>query len=534
MTWDETKQTAADPDNPNANEQLTASDWNAHVREQKAGRVGEWVVYEDSGTWYAEGPDGASETSGSAPGTVLQHAADNASLYVHLRSSVSDTNDITTTVTIPSGVSFLGPGLRGTASVYGSADPVFKMEGGGFFGNIWIRKDVGVSMGSGDGVVFEGMGRGSEIRNVNVTRTNGNGIAMNGCQQMSVYGLYFAACGDPANDTGELRLDNRASDGLETNAVNFYGLHSHGDANPQGTFIQMRASNHADNDRPRNIRVNGINLENGPSSAVPIIEVCGRDNHFENVRLQGIDDASCAFQLQAPRARDMTFSDVKIIGETGGGHNGFSNADSTTASSQSGTDWAPIISGSFIQVDGEGVLLAGYNQSDQALVLDNVVFPDRSSGTTAVDVTASKDVTPAVSLSDVDAGGQLISIQGARLKVSAVSNASWDSSFGSEFGPHIVADDGSMSRLHGQTASTDGSGNADVDFTTTCQFPAGASVTAEVTTDTLGNRPYQIETSVIDSGGDGTPDTARATVYDGGTTVGSGDVTVALYVHPHT
>ncbi|AFH22133.1 hypothetical protein OSG_eHP18_00115 [environmental Halophage eHP-18] len=33
MTWDDDKSTAADPDNPNADEQLTASEWNTHVDE---------------------------------------------------------------------------------------------------------------------------------------------------------------------------------------------------------------------------------------------------------------------------------------------------------------------------------------------------------------------------------------------------------------------------------------------------------------------------------------------------------------------
>jgi hypothetical protein len=33
MTWDNPKNTASDPDNPNADEQLTASEWNTHVDE---------------------------------------------------------------------------------------------------------------------------------------------------------------------------------------------------------------------------------------------------------------------------------------------------------------------------------------------------------------------------------------------------------------------------------------------------------------------------------------------------------------------
>jgi len=33
MAWDNTKSTASDPDNPNADEQLTASEWNTHVDE---------------------------------------------------------------------------------------------------------------------------------------------------------------------------------------------------------------------------------------------------------------------------------------------------------------------------------------------------------------------------------------------------------------------------------------------------------------------------------------------------------------------
>jgi len=35
MPWDDDKSTAADPDNPSANEQLSADEWDAHVADQK-------------------------------------------------------------------------------------------------------------------------------------------------------------------------------------------------------------------------------------------------------------------------------------------------------------------------------------------------------------------------------------------------------------------------------------------------------------------------------------------------------------------
>lgn len=35
MAWDDDKSTAADPDNPAADEQLTAAEWDAHVADQK-------------------------------------------------------------------------------------------------------------------------------------------------------------------------------------------------------------------------------------------------------------------------------------------------------------------------------------------------------------------------------------------------------------------------------------------------------------------------------------------------------------------
>lgn len=519
MTWDETKQTAVDEDNPNANEQLTATDWNDHVREQKAGRFGEWVVYEDGGTWYAEGPDGATETSGSAPGAVLQHAADNASLYVHLRDSVPDTNEITTTVTLPSGVSFIGPGLRGTSTVYGSADPVFKMEGGGFFGHLWLRKDVSSAMGTGDGIVFEGLGRGSEIRGVNVTRTNGNGIVMNGCQQMSVYGLYFAACGNPANDTGELRLDNHPDDGLETNAVNFYGMHSHGGADPQGSLIQMRASNHPDNDRPRNIRINGINLENGPSSAVPVIEICGRNNHIENARIQGLDDASTVFQLQAPRARDCTFTNLSIIGgDATAPTHGFSNAGASAASSQSGVDWAPIVNKALIDVPGIAVFLDSFNQTGTPLYVSNLWNPANNSGGNAlIDVLAAKDATPGVFLSNIDANGASISIQGTRLSVSEVRNTTWTSQ-SAEFGPRLIADDGSFTPRF--VSANTSSGVASVTFSGDFELKDGiAHATAP-----RGSGTVVQGVELDDNNGDGDLDRVRANVLnvDDGTNAADG------------
>jgi len=36
MPWDDDKSTAADPDNPSANEQLSADEWDAHVADQKS------------------------------------------------------------------------------------------------------------------------------------------------------------------------------------------------------------------------------------------------------------------------------------------------------------------------------------------------------------------------------------------------------------------------------------------------------------------------------------------------------------------
>ena len=35
MAWDDDKSTAADPDNPEPDEQLTADEWDAHVQDQK-------------------------------------------------------------------------------------------------------------------------------------------------------------------------------------------------------------------------------------------------------------------------------------------------------------------------------------------------------------------------------------------------------------------------------------------------------------------------------------------------------------------
>ena len=39
-------------------------------------------------------------------------------------------------------------------------------------------------------------------------RTDGDGMVMAGCQQMTVNNITFGRVGDPANDTGELRLTN--------------------------------------------------------------------------------------------------------------------------------------------------------------------------------------------------------------------------------------------------------------------------------------------------------------------------------------
>lgn len=455
------------------------------------------VVYEDAaaGEWVCQGTDDTSRFAD--PTSALQQAETNGG-RVHLADSVDSTDAISATIVITD--DFRGPGVRGSGNVYvdGTIGTGFRFEGSGRYENLWLRGQNG----STDLVVFRDVGRGAVIQDITCFNTNGNGMVMEGVQQATARNLTFGKCGDPSADTGELRLDNSPTDSLETNAVNIQGLHSHGANDPQGTCIQMRASN-TGTDRPRNIHVSDVNLENGPSSAVPIFELCGRDNWFRGVRAMGIDDASTVFQLQAPRAPSMHIRDVVAIGTTNT-LNLVSNEGATAASSQAAVDDMANVHGCDTDVDGAVINAPNFNQTDDPLMVSNL----RCNGSGGViDVTASQDATPGVFLSQIDGGAQSVSVQGARLSVSAVRNVSW-SSQSADFGPRLISDDGSFSPRFGSADTT--SGTAEIDFTGDFELKNGI---VHASAPRLDNTIVR-GTSLDDTSANGDFDTARADVVN--------------------
>lgn len=367
------------------------------------------------------------------------------------------------------------------------------------------------------------MGRGSVVEDVTIFGTTGHGMVVAGCQQMTFRHITVSRCGRVQDDTWSIYLTNSPTDGLETNANNWYDLQSHGGA-PQGGLIAMRADQHPGSDHPRTQHFYGLNVENGPQTAgVPLIEVAGRDHLFSGGRLVGIDAVDNVFKAVAGnRARNIRIKDLVCIAKTGNNTTFYYSNGVGTAS--------PSIADCEIQTDGIGIHLDFYNQTRSGLNVSDVDFRDTP---TPIKVKASKNVRPAVQLSNLSGSGE-IAVQGAQLQVSNVTSVSWKRNFSHGFSPHIISDDGSFAPLYDRSASTNSNGIATVDFVGTCQFPGGASVDVALELDRLGASPYLYETAMVDSDGDDTPDRAMCTVYKrDGSPVGSGDVTVALSVRPH-
>lgn len=524
MAWDDDKSTATDPDNPNADEQLTADEWDGHVLSQKNGRPTAWVVYGDGSTWYAEGQDGDSGTSGTDPATVLQYALDRGDTW--LVDSIPADDPITSTVSCGSS-DFVGPGSRGSGVVYidtDQADPGIKMSSTGTFRDGHFRGDpdtVSGTFGGGTLLRFEDMGRGSLVSNVSVFGTRGNGIEVAGCQQMRFVHITTSVCGDVGSDTWHLYLTDSPSQDLETNANNWIDIQRHGEGGVDGGWIAMRSDQGPSTDRPRTQQFIGINVENGPStSGVPMVEVTGRDHVFMGGRIGNIDHADAFFQVPsgAGRARDVKIQSLKCI--EGSAHSmHFWDANGLAVAT-------PYVDNCLVDVSGTGILLDNYNQTNRGLKVSNSDF--KSTPTILSTPNTSKDAGDPVTLSNVHGGGD-ISVQGARLAVSNVPEANWVSQ-NAEFGPRLIGSDGSFTPAFFSADTSGGNGVAQSTFSGDFELKGGF-LHAETGTGATGS--IVEGTTLTDTNADGDLDTARARVVNtsDGTTVSDG-VTVNFYVQP--
>lgn len=526
MAWDDDKSNAADPDNPNADEQLTASEWDQQVIHQKDGQVADYVVYESGGTWYADGPWGTSGTSGSDPATVLQHAATNGSV-VRLCNSIPTDGPLTSTVTFD-GTSLIGPGGQGQATVYVDGEQTstgIKVTGTGTVRDIWLRGDpdtASVTFTTSDLLWLEDMGRGSLVDNVALFGTRGNGMVVAGCQQTTFRSIMSSTCGDPSSDTWHIYLTNSPTDGLETNANVWVDTQRHGSGGVDGGWIAMREDQHTDTDYPRTQHFVGINVENGPTdSSTPVVEVAGRDHVFGPGRIGNIDVATAIFQVvSGNRARDCVIYGLRAIAGTDDpATTDFWDANGVAVATPT------VIGCPQIDMTGSGIVLDNYNQTNTGL---QVVGSDFGSTDPIVDVTAGQDAGEAVLLSNVQGTGG-ISVQGARLAVSNVPDASWGS-FADDFGPRLIANDGSFISAFFSADTAGGAGVAEYSFTGDFEL-----INGELYATTGRGTGTVIEgTSLDDTSANGDLDTARAHVVNvsDGTDAADG-VTVNFVVYPH-
>jgi len=471
-------------------------------------RSAEWVVHNEGGTWYADGPSGTSGTSSADPAPALQHAADNATRSVKLADSVSDTNPISTTVTIPPGVSFFGPGVRGSAKAYGTADPVFLFDGGGMYGNLWVRGDANSNRGSNDLVVYRGLGRASLVQNINVFGTTGNGHVFEGCQQHTVFNIASAKTGDASADTGAFRFDNHPDDGLETNALEIYGIHAHGTGH-LGSVIQMRASYGSGSDRPRNLTFHGLNMENGPQdSTVPVIEVSGRGNSFIGGRINGVDQSQWVFAHIGPRARDTLYEALEIIAETTNGTEVWRSGDNgTTVGTQALNRHAPIIRNCVVRCDGSAVHHDENANAGTPLSIEGLEVRNANK---LVEVVAPQNGGPTVHIDGLRGDGTAqMDIQGAPISVSGLTDIGGWASQNTNFSPRVVRHDGSIRPLVNRTATTFSNGVAEVDFRGDFSWTSRPHIHA-VTDRGTG---YSVQgVSMNDASGNGDFDMVRANV----------------------
>lgn len=497
---------------------LEATSFNTPVRHT------EWVVYNDDSQWHASGPDADTVFSDADPATVIQYALDRGD--TNLVDTVPSSDPITTTIDC-GGNDFIGPGVRGSASVYvdtDQADPGFRKTSGGYFGNIWLRGDPS-GLTSGDLLWLQDMGRGSVVEDVSMFGTTGNGMVVAGCQQMTFRNITVSRCGDPVSDTWCLYLTNSPTDGLETNANFWVGTHNHG-GNDQGGFIAMRADQHVDTDYPRTQMFMGINCENGPQSgSVPLIEVSGRDHVFTHGRLAGLDGPTSVFKCVGGRARNIRISDLNIIG---------ANMDIWQANGL-GTA-SPKFENCYIDVGG-AIVLDFYNQSDHPLMVSDCEI---LGGGDKIQVTASKNAGKTIYLSNTDFTGN-IDIQGAPVSVNNVRvSGSWTGDTNG-FGPFPVKDDGSFSPAHKVAAPTDANTSANVSGVFTWDFfeqfqLSSLPVPYAYVSDDPGDDQYGIsELKFVDDSGDGFYDQMSCVVRDSagvvvdGTT-GNYEVTFDMFI----
>jgi hypothetical protein len=244
----------------------------------------------------------------------------------------------------------------------------------------------------------------------------------------------------------------------------------------------------------------------------------------------GIDDASTAFAIQDPRAPSMHIRNITCIGATTNGFHFVSNDPADVASSQSANlDDMPSIQGCDVDTDDVAILAESYNQTDNPLVVSGTDFYG-SGG--AIEVSAAQDGGEPVRLSSLDCGGQSVSVQGARLAVSAVTNATWTSQ-SQDFGPRLIADDGSFEFTQMGADTSGGGGLADFRFSGNFELLDG-DVTASVDRTTDSGAIVEA-TSLADSTGNGAYDTVEAQVVNtsDGTDAADG-VTVQFVVHPRS
>lgn len=483
-----------------------------------------WRVFKAGGRWHALGPPDESGTSGTDPATVLQYALDRGSTW--LVSSVLSDDPITSTVEWTS-TDFRGPGARGSGNIYvdtDQADPGFKKVGQGEIRDCRFKGDPGGSRGAGDLLWVEDLGRGSLVENVTLSYTAGNGMVVAGCQQSTFRAITSEACGDPASDTWHIYLTDHPthSGGLATNANNWIGLHRHGSPTTDGGWIAMRDDQQSGGDTPRTQYFYGLNCENGPTdNSTPLIEVTDRDHGFFGGRIGNIDDASDIFKVPsgASRAQSVLIMGLRVIAESGGaGPTNFWNANGKAAASPT------IVGCPRIDVSGEGVILDNYGNSNESLVIANTDFSNTSP---ICDVDAGQDAGNPVILNGVGGSGT-IDVQGARLSVSNVPEASWASK-SADFGPRLISDDGSFNPAQFTGSTSGGAGLATVSFSGDFELKDG-TVTAYC--DRGGGVIVQ-GASLDDTSANGDLDTARAHVVNvsDGTDAADG-TTVNFVIHP--
>ena len=469
------------------------------------GRSAEWVVYNDGSTWYADGPGGETGTSGSDPDTVLQYAFDNASNTVKLRDSIWSGDPIATTITIPSGISFIGPGNRGAATVYGDADPVFRKEGLGVVRDLWVRGDHDNAGAKGDNdlIFCHEMGRGSLVANVTVSRTEKSGLVLAGCQQMTFLNISTSATGSSLQ-TGGIKLQDNDAGNLGTNACEFIGLHFHGSAEAGPWITQESVNGHGAGLVNHYANVNG---ENGPPGQ-PCFYFRERDQSFSGCHIMGIDsDVTAIWELVAGPPR-CTFNDIVVGGAPARVWN---------------------ITGAGITVDG-AIIETGANTVIQHNNIGQASNPDRLSDIYAPEASVFIDAAGfgTIEMQDVDTSGAL-NVNRSNLYLSNCTFSTVNGANQSDNHARLRASDTRDGLLTFTGLSTNSSGElvCSVGNQREVKF-AGENVTVDTVAfkDTGSFVPSYWEYSTESNDGDNDMEVVRVTVYDDtGATPGSGVVT---------